>query len=264
MKEQVRTGLDRLKPRAVEIAQGVWRVGGGSWGGAVAAMSEEADANVYLLRVDGADILVDCGTRAGRDEVSRNLLNLGCDPDALSDLLLTHSHWDHTDAAAEWQAALPAMQTHLNSIGAAFLAQADHRLVGYQLQEPTYAFQPFRVDHEVMDRETFDLGGARITARFLPGHSPDSTIYTFELDGRVIGISGDVMFAPRVGQNAVLGRLCTLWLSNLDDYVASLRLLADLQIDVLLPGLRPRRRRQSPCRRRPTQHPRTGRIAGHR
>ena len=44
------------------------------------------------------------------------------------------------------------------------------------------------------------------------------------------------MFAPRVGQNAVLGQLCTLWLSNLDDYVASLRLLADLQIDVLLPG----------------------------
>jgi glyoxylase-like metal-dependent hydrolase (beta-lactamase superfamily II) len=44
------------------------------------------------------------------------------------------------------------------------------------------------------------------------------------------------MFAPPTGERVVLGQLCTLWLSNLDDYVNSLRRLADVPIDVLLPG----------------------------
>jgi hypothetical protein len=34
----------------------------------------------------------------------------------------------------------------------------------------------------------------------------------------------------------VRGEFRTLWLSNLDDYVASLHSLADLEIDVLLHG----------------------------
>jgi metallo-beta-lactamase class B len=227
---------DRGAASPVEIVPGVWRIGGGSWGGAVPALSPEEDANVYLLRLDGAIALVDCGTRGGRDDVMHNLRSLGLEPDSLSDLLLTHSHWDHTDAAAAWQAALPGLHTHLNRIGASFLARADHRLVGYQLWEPAYAFEPFRVDHEVVDRETFEFGGAGVTAHFLPGHTPDSTLYTLELEGQVIGISGDVMFAPRQGQDAVLGQLCTLWLSNLDEYVESLRRVADVPIDVLLPG----------------------------
>jgi glyoxylase-like metal-dependent hydrolase (beta-lactamase superfamily II) len=226
----------RGRPRPVEVVPGVWRVGGGSWGGAVEAASAEEDANVYLLRLDGAQALVDCGTRAGRDDVQRNLRSLGRDPDALSDLLLTHSHWDHTEAAGAWQAALPTLRTHLNRTGAAFLARADHRLVGYQIREPTYAFDPFRVDHEVADGDTFELGCTRIKAHFLPGHTPDSTVYTLELDGQVIGISGDVMFGPRADQKAVLGQLCTLWLSNLDEYVESLHRLAEVPIDVLLPG----------------------------
>jgi hydroxyacylglutathione hydrolase len=220
----------------VDIVPGVWRVGGGSWRGAVPALSPEQDANVYLLALDGAVALVDCGTRGGRDEVTRNLRSLGVEPDSLSDLLLTHSHWDHTDAAAAWQAVLPALHTHLNRVGASFLARADHRLVGYQLQQPAFAFEPFSVDHEVADGETFELGGAGVTARFVPGHTPDSTLYTLELEGRVIGISGDVMFAPRLGRETVLGQLCTLWLSNLDEYVESLRRVAEVPIDVLLPG----------------------------
>jgi glyoxylase-like metal-dependent hydrolase (beta-lactamase superfamily II) len=220
----------------VEIVPGVWRVGGGSWGGAVGALSAEDDANVYLLRLDGGDVMADCGTRDGRADIARTLRSLGREPDALTDLLLTHSHWDHMDAAAGWQRAVPTLRTHLNRIGAQFLARNDHRLVGYQLRPPGYEFEPLRVDHEVEDGATFEVGRTGITARFVPGHTPDSTLYTLEVGGQVIGISGDIMFAPPAGERVVLGQLCTLWLSNLDDYVDSLRRLADVPIDVLLPG----------------------------
>ena len=49
-------------------------------------------------------------------------------------------------------------------------------------------------------------------------------------------MSGDVVFGPRAGGELVLGQLCSLWLSNLDQYVDSLRLLAGLAIDRILPG----------------------------
>jgi metallo-beta-lactamase class B len=220
----------------LEIVPGVWRIGGGSWGGTVEALSAEEDANVYLLRLDGASVLVDCGTRDGRDNVTRTILSLGLEPDSLTDLLLTHSHWDHLDAAAGWQRAVPSLRVHLNRIGAQFLAGGDHRLIGYQLRGPGYEFEPFRVDHEVENGETFELGRTEIASHFLPGHTPDSTLYTLELERQVIGISGDLMFARRAGGNVFLGQLCTLWLSNLDDYVSSLRRLGALPIDILLPG----------------------------
>jgi glyoxylase-like metal-dependent hydrolase (beta-lactamase superfamily II) len=223
-------------PSSAEIVPGVWRVGGGSWGGTVEAVSAEEDANVYLLQLNGCEVMVDCGTRGGLDDILRTLRSLGREPDALTDLLLTHSHWDHMDAAARWQGSLRGLRTHLNRIGAQFLARGDHRLVGYQLREPGYEFEPFRLDHEVEDGETFELGRTRITSKFLPGHTPDSTLYTLEIERQVIGISGDLMFAPRAGEQVVLGQLCTLWLSNLDDYVCSLRSLEGVPIDVLLPG----------------------------
>jgi glyoxylase-like metal-dependent hydrolase (beta-lactamase superfamily II) len=222
--------------RAVEILPDVFRVGGGGWDGAVPALSAEADSNVYLLRLDGAVVLVDCATRAGRHEIGENLDAIGQAPGALTDLLLTHSHWDHSDASAAWQAELPLLRTHLNRVGADFLRRSDHRLVGYQVNEPPNDFTPFRVDHAVEDGERFRLGHVAVTARFVPGHTPDSTIYTLEHRGLTIGIGGDVMFAPRPGRGAVLGQLCTLWLSDLDHYAESLRRLVDVPLDVLLPG----------------------------
>jgi len=48
--------------------------------------------------------------------------------------------------------------------------------------------------------------------------------------------TGDVAFGPKGGGLRALGFLCALWLSNLDDYVASLRRLAALRLDLLLPG----------------------------
>jgi glyoxylase-like metal-dependent hydrolase (beta-lactamase superfamily II) len=218
------------------IADGVWRVGGGSWNGAVTALSAEPDANVFHLRLDGAAVLVDCGTTAGRARIEKNLRRLGEDAAAVTDLVLTHSHWDHTEAAADWQAAASGLTTHAHAVAAGFLGRGDHRLVGYQMYEPPHRFRPFRVDHSVLDRETFHVGGSQIEAHHMPGHTADSTLYLLEAGGLTIGIAGDLLFSPRSGPRAVLGHLSRLWLSNLDEYVDSLLRLSQLPIDILLPG----------------------------
>jgi glyoxylase-like metal-dependent hydrolase (beta-lactamase superfamily II) len=224
------------KPEPIAVAPAVWRVGGGSWRGAVPRLSDEADGNVYLLELGAAVTLVDCGTRAGRAAIRGNLRQLGLHPDAVTDVLLSHSHWDHADGVAAWQAGARPPATHLNRLGATFLARGDHRLVGYQLLAPPHRFEPFRVDHWVEDGERFALAETVVEARFMPGHTPDSTVYTFELDGRVIAVCGDIAFGPTADHGVALGQLCTLWQSSLDDYVESLRRLVERRIDVLLPG----------------------------
>jgi glyoxylase-like metal-dependent hydrolase (beta-lactamase superfamily II) len=224
------------RPPAAPIADGVWRIGGGSWNGHTEALSAENDGNVYLIRTRGAAVLVDCGTTAGVEAIQRNLAGRQQRAAPLSDLILSHSHWDHTQAAAHWQADAPFLRTHLNSVGAAYLDRGDHRLLGYQLQPPPHAFAPFRVDHTVSDHEEFELGDLRATALHLPGHTPDSTLYMIMLDGLVAAFCGDIAFQPRPAHGPALGQLCTLWLSNLDHYLDSLERMRTLSIDLLLPG----------------------------
>jgi metallo-beta-lactamase class B len=218
-----------------QLLPGLWRVGGDTWNGTARALSAEGDANAYLLRPDGAGVLIDCGTLAGRGHVEANLRDAGQAPAELTGLLLTHSHYDHAQAASEWQERYH-LPTHLNATGAAFLGRGDHRLVGHHVHGPAYAFSPFAVDHEVSEGETFELGGLAVTAHFLPGHTPDSTLYTFEHEGVRVGICGDIAFGPTSDGAAVIGLLSILWLSDLDRYLESLRQLAGTPIDLLVPG----------------------------
>jgi len=198
-------------------------------------VSAEGDANVYLLRGVGALALIDCATDAGRPQIETNLRDVGVQPAELSELLLTHSHWDHAQAAHGWQAAY-GLRTHLNAVGSEFLGRGDHRLVGAPLHGPEYPFRPFTVDHPVDDGETFRVAGVPMTAHFLPGHTPDSTLYTFMLDGTLVGVCGDVAFGRNELGTHSLGLLSNLWQSDLDLYVSSLRTLAQTPIELLLPG----------------------------
>ena len=222
-------------PRAEEVVPGLWRVGGGTWNGTVAALSYEDDANVYVLRGPAGAVLVDCGHLAGQAAIAANLPATGVALAELGDLLLTHSHWDHTQAARAWQSE-HGLRTHLNACGAEFLARGDLRLVGTPLHGPDFPFEPFAVDHAVADGERFALAGIAVQAHWLPGHTPDSTAYVFEHDGQRVGIAGDVAFGAKGGGTSALGFLCALWLSNLNDYVASLRRLDALALDLLVPG----------------------------
>ena len=92
--------------------------------GTVNAVSAEGDANVYLLRGVGTHALIDCATNAGRPHIETNLRDVGVQPAELSELLRTHSHWDHTQAAYGWQTTY-GLRTHLNAVGSEFLGRGE-------------------------------------------------------------------------------------------------------------------------------------------
>lgn len=218
-----------------ELLPGLWRVGGGSWNGTVPALSADADANVYVVRGSAGSVLVDCATPEGRPAIEANLRATGVELEELGDLLLTHSHWDHSQAARAWRTE-HGLRTHLGAPGAEFLAGGDLRLVGAPLHGPDFPFEPFAVDHAVADGERFELAGIAVEAHVLPGHTPDSTAFVFERAGVRVGLTGDIAFGPKAGGLRALGFLCALWLSNVGDYVASLRRLEALELDLLVPG----------------------------
>jgi hydroxyacylglutathione hydrolase len=95
----------------------------------------------------------------------------------ITDILLTHSHHDHTNGLAEILKTYDA-QVHLSKAEAAFW--------GYQLNKP--------VLHE--DGDTIQLGNTQIEVLHTPGHTPGSVCYY--LDGHVI--TGDTLFVYACGR----------------------------------------------------------------
>jgi metallo-beta-lactamase class B len=218
-----------------QLLPNVWRVGGRSWDGRTAELSP-GGSNVYLVVLGEAGVLIDCGILSEREIIEANIREAGVDLGGLTDLILTHSHWDHSEAGAEWQKAW-GLRVHLNSVGAEYLTRGDLRLTGSRLNEPGYEFPRFRVDHGVGDGESFEAGGGVISAHHVPGHTPDSTLVTMELSGECVGVCGDATFGPNDrGQLGNVGWLSMLWESNLHDYRDSLKRMSGMEFDLLLPG----------------------------
>jgi len=221
-----------------ECLPGAWRVGGGSWGlKAHRVLSVKRDCNVYLLRMVEGYALADCGSLEGKAHIEGNLADLGIAPDDVTDLLLTHSHADHTEGAAQWRSS-HNVRIHLNTVGAEHLARGESCLLGYVHGESDFTHAPFHVDHAVEDGERFDVAGTEVTSLAVPGHTPDSTLYVLELCGTRLGVSGDLCFAPADWDPVPggIGALRTLWKSNLRAYAKSLKRVLDLDLDALLPG----------------------------
>lgn len=217
-----------------EYLPGLGRVGGWSWDVGAAKLSIKGDSNVYLLQSADKAVLVDCATREGMEIIERNVREAGVAPEQLTDLVLTHSHMDHTAAAELWQRRYD-LRIHLNAIAADWLARDDWRLIGHN--GPGRGFAPGHVDHAMEDGQRFDAGGIRFTPIFAPGHTPDSTVLVAEVAGRRVGFCGDVCFGPdSEGNLGKIGWLCVLWESNLAHYRASLERMGQLELDMLLPG----------------------------
>ena len=219
------------------ISSGIWMVGGGSGTGVAPVCSDENDCNVYLIATGDSVLLIDSGSRAGRPLIEENIRQTGFQPEQITDLLLSHSHYDHTETALEWQ-SLYDPGIHMSAVAAEYLDKGDHRLVGYQIVGPEYAFELFRVDHSIEDGEVFNIGIFDIEAYAMPGHTPDSMIFETNVEGQRVWICGDITFGKdTTGEFGCIGWLNMLWQSNLEVYRASLeRMLGMVQPNFLLPG----------------------------
>lgn len=140
-------------------------------------------STVALLRGGGRTILIDVGSFAVRSELGRQLQAAGCPPGSVTDVVLTHAHWDHSvnytlfPNAEIW-------------IGRAEMDWATSVPTGFNPLPELYVQDLARHPrlHLLEDGEGF-LDG--LTAHLCPGHTPGCLV--FRLTGNEVPVvfSGD-------------------------------------------------------------------------
>jgi len=153
-------------------------------------LTASVGANGYLLDAGDAVCLVDPGMRWGLNPVARSLVAAGRSPYQVTDILLTHYDYDHTQAAAEWQRRTGA-RVWLGAADAAILTGAARPTTAFRrlvaatgLPELPRGLRLIQADAEI-------LPGVRAIPT--PGHTP----------GHVVYVGGDAAF---VGDAALVSR----------------------------------------------------------
>ncbi|HTJ79098.1 MAG TPA: MBL fold metallo-hydrolase [Rariglobus sp.] len=155
------------------------------------------ETNGYLLTdaKRGEAVLIDAPGGI-LDEITPLLNKEGC---KLTELWITHGHWDHTQDAAKV----------VRATGAKVLAHADDKAL-IETPKVMSAFlggaiklEPLQVDHWVQPGEHFNALGLDVEVRHVPGHCPGNVLFYFQAAGAAF--VGDALFAGSVGRTDLPG-----------------------------------------------------------
>lgn len=164
--------------------------------------------NVYIAGRRNA-VLIDAGSDDGGAVVLSALERFGIE--SVAKIVLTHAHQDHAGSAKAIQGATGAsVHLHPRDLGG-----------------PNSWTIDLVADHLLSDGAIIDAGGYRFEVIETPGHAPGH-ISLFEpalkalFAGDLISGNGTIAVAPPLG--------------SMTEYMASLRRVSELQIDVIYPG----------------------------
>ena len=202
-------------------------VGGGTITGF--GLSADFDAHVYLLDGGGGELaLVDCGmgTELGRERVLGQIRDAGCDPADVQRLLLTHYHTDHAGGAAAYREELE-LRVSIGADVQAALEGPDHEATQFGPAQRAgifpadYAYRGCPVDEPLRDGDELAVGRLKVRYLATPGHCAGHGSYL---------LAGDAVFHG--------GKLFLQGIADCDlqASLASVRRLAGLEFDALLPG----------------------------
>jgi hydroxyacylglutathione hydrolase len=197
------------------------------------------DSHVYVIGKPGAKdfSIIDAGLMGkGRYKIEA-MKKLGIDLSHVKRIIMTHTHLDHIGCLSEIQKEVPDAELWVHTSEAEPLEKGDDRTV-YGMDmfksmcQAQYRIAPgaftFKVDRRLEDGENLKLGDMDWEVIHIPGHSAGS-IGLYNRAGKIL-IPGDVVYA-----DYAIGRF-DLFGANGVQHKESLHRLAELDVDVLLPG----------------------------
>jgi N-acyl homoserine lactone hydrolase len=140
-------------------------------------------SSITLLRGRGRVVLVDTGSFSVRPALRRRLDACGVEPDEVTDVLLTHCHYDHSvnyvlfPAAAVW-------------ISAAELAWASCLAPDFSPVPELYV-RELAQDPRIRPVDAGEETAPGIVAISAPGHTPGCLLYHLAGDGQDVLFTGD-------------------------------------------------------------------------
>jgi glyoxylase-like metal-dependent hydrolase (beta-lactamase superfamily II) len=201
---------------STKIKNNLWQVGG-------RGLTDPADAAIYLVRFGDKAALIDAGSGRDHPQLRKNIDECLERNVQLEYLLLTHCHFDHTGGAQvvrdEYGCRIVA-----HELDAIYLESGDSSVTGAALCGAR--LEPFAIDIRLQGQESIlAIGSGTMTAIHCPGHSPGSVVYTTDIDGQLILFGQDIH-----------GPIRSELLSDVEQYLASLARLVNLEADLLLEG----------------------------
>jgi hydroxyacylglutathione hydrolase len=216
----------------MRLTEEVYIVGSGGNG---LGISNEYDCHVYLINGGCELALIDAGVGMDVQQILDNVIAEGFRIEDISRVLLTHAHADHSGGCAALKSEL-GVSVIASSEEADFLRRADEVELGLAFARsagwypPEYRLQPSQVDVELKDGQEIAVGDLTVTAIKTPGHSRGSVCYMMEGREATYIFTGDTVFLRG------LISLLNAPGSSVEDYSRSIKKLADLGVDTLLPG----------------------------
>lgn len=199
----------------LKIAEGVYQVGGPD-------MTGRDDCCIYLVNL-GSPTLIDAGASSDIKRLVRNLEKVGCPPERIEKLVLTHAHIDHIGGAPAMVKKYH-MPLYMHDLDAAVLEKGDELRSGARLYRTR--LDPFPVKHH-LEGDKGGLPGGYSTIHWIhtPGHTPGSISLWVEA-----GLSR-VLFAQDVH-----GPFIETFGSDIEAWAVSMHGLIDLKADILCEG----------------------------
>jgi len=197
------------------------------------------DAHAYVVgELSSNDLsIIDAGMIGKGAYKIQSIQDMGISLEDIKRVILTHTHMDHIGCLSEIRDQIPWAELWIHKDEAGPLEEGDDRTV-YGMEmfrsmcQMQYGLKPgaftFQVDKRLDGDESLDIGGMVWEVLHIPGHSPGS-IGLYHRTKKVL-IPGDVVYADyaigRFDMHKADGSL-------LKD---SLMRLAELEVDILLPG----------------------------
>lgn len=218
--------------KKMRLTEEVYIVGSGRNG---LGISNEYDCHVYLINGSEELALIDAGVGIEAAQILDNVEAEGFDAGDISKILLTHAHADHSGGCAALKSTFGVSVT-ASSEEADFVRTADEEELGLAFARsagwypPDYRLHSCPVDVELSDEQNISVGSLTLKAIKTPGHSRGSVCYLMEGKELTYLFTGDTVFLRG------LISLLNAPGSSVQDYCQSIKKLANLNVDALLPG----------------------------
>ncbi len=197
------------------------------------------DSHVYIIGEPGSNDLsmVDVGLTGKGNYKIQSIRKMGIEPASIKRIIMTHTHLDHIGCLSEIRTQIPEAELWVHALEAEPLERGEDNAVYGMAEFKTMCQMQFgikagafkvKVDRKLQGGETLNMGNMTWEVIHIPGHSMGGiALYNRALK---VLIPGDVVYA-----DYAIGRF-DLFGANAAQLKASLYNLAELEVNILLPG----------------------------
>jgi len=216
----------------MRLSDRIYLVGSGRLG---FGMSSPYDCHVYAVDAGSEIALIDAGSGLDVDAIVERMRFDGLDLSKLRYVVLTHGHADHAGGAIHWRERF-GVDVLAHPTAARYVATADLKAISLAaaiaagVYPADYRFAACPVGGTLRGGDTFRVGDLTLSMHDAPGHCSGQLAVLLEHARQRHLFSADAVFH---GGRIVLQNI---WDCNLRESLETIRALAALRPEALLPG----------------------------